>query len=332
MRKLIIAVITIILPVVASAQNVRSVRGVVVDAGGRALPAVTLKVDGCQDEFKTDRLGRFEIQVPYDSRYITASLGGYVSSTSDLSGSFVIVRIQPVASSSQSVQVAVSTATATTVVTMPVSSGTQMGVSEVPEASGEQVSRQEPVQDGVLGVRKQSKYLEKGFYNSFDLSYSWSFNQGCVTHSNIGVRYYTTLHPVEIAYNLGYKFSDFFTLYAGAGFSYNLRYVDWCDTVESSLYPDFKSQPWDIPVHLGMRFSFCYGAVRPFLMLQGGMYVMNVVPDFEAGAGVSFLTGRRSGFNLVISGRNVVWPHFSAFVYKGFPLTIAPTVKIGYNF
>ncbi len=54
----------------AFAQNMRSVRGLVADENGKAMPSVTLKADGCPDVFTTDRQGRFDIKVPVTDTHL----------------------------------------------------------------------------------------------------------------------------------------------------------------------------------------------------------------------------------------------------------------------
>lgn len=309
MRRIAILFLTLTLSIACIAQSMRSIKGITVDEGGVAVPNVMLKVEGVSTEFHSDRTGQFEISVPVDSKTMTAFANGYAATGVNIAGQFVIVRLNPEGRASESNYAIAATAGVY-----------QTPVSDVPRDT-------EAPQSG-----KKSKQYNKGFYNAIDISYSYSFSQGRAIYTNIGERAYTTLHPMQISYSIGYKLSQQYIVYAGIGFMYNIAGVEKYDTIDKDIYGDFKPRAWDLPVYLGATFSFGDGPVRPLVLLRGGLYVMALVPDFELGVGMSVDCGGRNAFSLALTARNVEWPHLSVTQFKGYPVTIAPSVKLGFSF
>lgn len=308
MRRVLIFLFALTLSLACIAQrSTRSIKGITVNEDGIMVPNVTLKVDGVSTEFHSGRTGQFEITVPLGGKnMMTAYADGYAVTRVDISGQFVIVHLNPQGRASET-DVVVATTPATT-----------------------------PASDALLDTEapstKKVTHYKKGFYNAVDISYSYSFNQGRAIYTNLGEHAYNSLHPIQVSYSLGYKFSPMYIVYAGIGFMYNTAGVEKHDTIEKNIYGDFKPRSWDLPVYVGAIFSFGERMVRPFVLLQGGLYPMALVPDFELGIGMSVVCGRRNAVNLVLTARNVEWPHLSVNQFKGYPVTIAPSVKLGFSF
>lgn len=313
MRRIAIIFLALTLGIAGFAQSMRSVKGITTNEAGIVVPNVTLKVDGVSTEFHSGRTGQFEISIPLNSKTMTAYADGFAVTKVDISGQFVIVRLIPGDKASVA-----STAVPQTVASSTVHSFATDSQGYAPLETESYSSR--------------SKLYKKGFYNAIDISYSYSFNGGRAIYTNLGERSYAALHPVQLSYSLGYKFSPQYTLYAGAGFMYNIMGLEKYDTVEKDIYRDFTSRTWDVPVFLGLTITFGGGLVRPLLLLQGGVYVMALVPDFELGFGMTVECGSRGAFNLIFTARNVEWPHLSVSQFNGYPITIAPSVKLGFSF
>lgn len=319
MRRIAILFLALTLSIVCIGQkSMRNIKGITVNEGGVTVPNVTLKVDGVSTEFHSGRTGQFEFSVPISCKTLTAFANGYAATKVDVSGQFVIVRMIPEGKAPAANEVVAPAVVHQTVASSVTSSATDESAYYAPLDTETYSSR--------------SKLYKKGFYNAIDISYSYSFNGGRAIYTNLGERSYAALHPVQLSYSLGYKFSPQYTLYAGAGFMYNIMGLEKYDTVEKDIYRDFTSRTWDVPVFLGLTITFGGGLVRPLLLLQGGVYVMALVPDFELGFGMTVECGSRGAFNLIFTARNVEWPHLSVSQFNGYPITIAPSVKLGFSF
>ena len=78
-----------------SAQDLRTIRGLVADENGQAIGAATLKVEGLETPFKTNRIGQFTIRIPFGSRSVTAYVDGYTSVTLDATAGFLLFKMKP---------------------------------------------------------------------------------------------------------------------------------------------------------------------------------------------------------------------------------------------
>ena len=94
MRKLLI-LITLCLPVVVWAQDMRKITGRVLEAAsGEPLPGATVFIDPDAPEAKeynpagtvTDVSGKFELTLPASIRYVVVSFIGYEALKADISG------------------------------------------------------------------------------------------------------------------------------------------------------------------------------------------------------------------------------------------------------
>lgn len=324
MRRFVLAIILSVMFLPLRGQNLRTVRGLVADESGFPVSGAVLKVGGFDGEFSSDRMGRFEFKVPLSCTTMTAYKDGYPTAKAEINGTYVLVRLSKNVPAAQTVTKPVQQTPA--VVEKP----EETAVSEVPAATKPEQKPQEE--------RKAREHKPKGisddagFACSFDVSYLYSFRTGVITHTNIGERKYGALHPLELSCSMGYRFNKTFTLFAGAGFMYNLLSPDLKDSIDEATYPDVRLRRFDVPVHIGLKASFCKGIVRPFVLAQGGIYALSLAPYAEVGLGVGFRTGGTTAVNLLLSARSNPWPYFTADSFNGYPFDVAPAVKLGFSF
>lgn len=60
-----------------AAQELRTVRGMVAAPDGQVIPNATLKADGIDTSFKANRVGQFEIKIPFSCQKLTVYVDGY---------------------------------------------------------------------------------------------------------------------------------------------------------------------------------------------------------------------------------------------------------------
>lgn len=312
MKRYLIAAVLLLLLLPLSAQNLRTVKGLVSNESGHPVAGAVLTVDGAEGQFLSDRMGRFEFKVPFSCTKLVANKDGYPTATVDIQSSYTLVRLTPA---------------------VPVESATALpAVKPEAAASSPDTSRNEEAEAAPKPVRA-GKLDKAGFHCSFDLSYLYSFSHGTITHTNIGEQSYGALHPLELSCSLGYRFNRTFTLFAGAGFLFNLLDPSEKDSIDYKTYGDRSSlRRWDIPVFIGLKTSFTDAGVRPYILVQGGIHAMSVAPLAELGVGISVLTGGSTSLNLLLSARTADWPKYSATAFRGYPFTVAPSVKLGFSF
>lgn len=344
------------------AQNLRTVRGLVADDKGRPMAGVTLKAQGSDEQFQSDRMGRFEFKLPFSCTKLTAYKDGFPPTTVDISSSFTLIRIYPAPSVTEQTTSVQTSEPAAVQPTAPVAE--QPAAQPVPEqASGavaepsatpevqetqtpgqgtvsqpkekkEKVVKEKPVKEKKeKDVRQEPDGTDKpGFAFAIDLSYLYDFGKGTVTLTNLGEQAYGALHPLEATVSLGYRFNNTFTLFAGSGFLYDLYFPFDRDSIDGDVYKGVTIRRFDVPVFAGLKASFCKGTVRPFVLAQAGIYALSVTPCFEAGAGVGFRVNGTHSINLFIGAKNALCPSFTPEKFNGYPFRIAPSVKVGYSF
>ena len=91
--KKIISLIFVLVPFVVSAQNFRTVRGVVYDADGMPLPIASITYPGNTERYQVESNGSFMIQIPQRVRYLTAELEGYIPQTVEVDGAYMVFKL-----------------------------------------------------------------------------------------------------------------------------------------------------------------------------------------------------------------------------------------------
>lgn len=79
-----------------AAQDMRTVRGMVAAPDGQVIPNATLKADGIDTPFKANRVGQFEIKIPFSCQKLTAYVDGYTPLTLDVVAGYLLFKMKPV--------------------------------------------------------------------------------------------------------------------------------------------------------------------------------------------------------------------------------------------
>ena len=199
------------------------------------------------------------------------------------------------------------------------------------------------------------QYRNKGLVHNLELNYSYPLTGvNTIVYQNYGIREFSTLHPVEFNYSIGYRFCNWVSLSIGAGLTYDLvdlrNYGDkFSSAYEQQSHPEDIQQilnysNMSVPVFLNAKFYLSRGKVQPMMSLSGGVYLPlpNIsVQDMlllDAGLGCNFRLSKRSNMYVMASIGTV--PAVPADVYNVLrqeyfwarrSAVFAPRVKIGFT-
>ncbi|MBQ9597613.1 MAG: hypothetical protein IJR34_05135 [Bacteroidales bacterium] len=337
-----------------AAQDMRTVRGMVAAPDGHAIPNATLKADGVDTPFKANRVGQFEIKVPFSCQKLTAYVDGYSPLTLDISGNFLLFNMKPDAPAESVAPVAAGSAAAGAAQAEAVATAQEQAEKEaLARAKAEREAREKAEAEAKAKAQAKAKaeqeakakqsaqaqagtqrFKERGLMHSFDFSYAYQFYSGQIVYVNSGIRNYSSLHPLQLTYSIGWRFSRMFSVSGGIGFLYNTVSLERNgDHIETELYGDKTPRRFDIPVFVNGRCHFGNGLVLPYLTLSGGIYAMSLAPLLDIGIGASFRLGGPLALNLAVSARNTPWPRYTRSGFEGYPFyRIVPAVTLGVSF
>lgn len=187
-------------------------------------------------------------------------------------------------------------------------------------------------------------YRNKGFTQSIEISYAYPMHKPMrLVYENLGYRTFTTLHPIEATYTLGYRFCNWVSLSVGSGIYYET--VDLRAYGDKICYDAYRGSANDIktltnfsvPVFFNTRFYLSRGKVQPMVSLSGGAYLysfsdLDVDLMADAGLGANFRLGRWCNMYLLASVGMVPIHDFSQGLYYERNTSLAPRMKLGFNF
>lgn len=337
-----------------AAQDMRTVRGMVAAPDGHAIPNATLKADGVDTPFKANRVGQFEIRVPFSCQKLTAYVDGYAPLTLDISGNFLLFNMKPDAPAESFAPVAAGSAAAGAAQAGAVATAQEQAEKEaLAREKAEREAREKAEAEAKAKAQAKAKaeqeakakqsaqaqagtqrFKERGLMHSFDFSYAYQPYSGQIVYVNSGIRNYSSLHPLQLTYSIGWRFNRMFSVSGGIGFLYNTVSLERNgDRIETELYGDKTPRRFDIPVFVNGRCYFGNGLVLPYLTLSGGIYAMSLAPLLDIGVGASFRLGGSLALNLAVSARNTPWPRYTRSGFEGYPFyRIVPAVTLGVSF
>ena len=199
------------------------------------------------------------------------------------------------------------------------------------------------------------QYRNKGLVHNFELNYSYPLTgANKIVYQNYGVREFSTLHPVEFNYSIGYRFCNWVSVSLGTGVTYDLvdlrNYGDKFSSVyEVTTLPEDARQVLNysnisIPVFLNAKYYMTKGKVQPMLSVSGGIYLplpsvsLQNMWLFDAGVGCNFRLSKRSNMYVMASVGTV--PAVLADIYDFYGqehlwawrnAVLAPRIKIGFT-
>lgn len=209
-------------------------------------------------------------------------------------------------------------------------------------------------------VKKQNVpnngFRTRGLINSFELSYNAQFaSDRYVSLQDIGNYPYSTVHPIEFNYLIGYRFCNWVSLSFGTGIvcdMVNLRILDYA--MNSINYSGPTYSTLRIPVFLNVKTYMTDTKIQPMASLSVGGTSSSVV-DFldlenwtlsaELGVGCNVRTGNRGNLYFLLSAKMMPMPYFETYSFpsdvpgqsytEGWygPLeTVAASIKVGFMF
>lgn len=200
-------------------------------------------------------------------------------------------------------------------------------------------------------------FRTKGLVNSFELSYNAQFaSDRYVSLQTIGHYPYSTVHPIEFNYLIGYRFNNWVSLSFGTGIvcdMVNLRTLDYA--MNSINYSGPTYSTLRIPVFLNVKTYMTDTKIQPMASLSVGGTSPSVVDflDFEnwtlsaeLGVGCNVRTGNRGNLYFLLSAKMMPMPYFETYAplpsdapgqsyMEGWygPLeTVAASIKVGFMF
>ena len=347
------------------AQEMRTVRGLVSDENGQYLAGATLQADGIDTPFKTNKIGQFEIKLPYTCRTLTAYVDGYAPATMDATPNFILFKMKPQTAESAAAPIAAGSAAAAAAQADPQADElARLKAQREAERKAQEQARKEAQEQAKAeklaqekakkeaqqqakaqkeaerqakkDVQKQAQEKARGkgsLAQQIDFSYAWQPYKGRIVYTNSGGRNYSTLHPLQLTYAIGWNFNEVFTLTAGAGFLFNLVSLERkADSPDAELYGGETPLRYDVPAFLNLRFHIPTKSVRPYFSLSGGIYALSLTPLIDLGIGIAVPLGGKVALNLAVSARNTPWPLYNESGFYGFPIRAVPAVTAGISF
>ena len=334
------------------AQQLRTLRGLVATPDGQVIPNAILKADGIDEPFQAGRTGQFEIRVPFSCQKLTAYVDGYAPLTLEISSGYLLFKMKPDSPADAAAPV-VAGGTAASAAQAASQAQAQTEKEALAREKAEREAREKAEAEAKAKAQAKAKaeqevkakqsaqaqagtqrFKERGLMHSFDFSYAYQFYSGQIVYVNSGIRNYSSLHPLQLTYSIGWRFNRMFSVSGGIGFLYNTVSLERNgDRIETELYGDKTPRRFDIPVFVNGRCHFGNGLVLPYLTLSGGIYAMSLAPLLDVGVGASFRLGGSLALNLAVSARNTPWPQYTRSGFEGYPFSrIVPAVTLGVSF
>ena len=376
MKRMILVVFCAVAALVCSAQNNRVVIGTVFTADGTPLGSAVLKAVGTELSFTPNADGKFQIQVPYYVKMIEASAEGYLTEQVEIDGSYMVFKLkvdkkylENKAKAEEAARVAaIEKAKAKEEAAAKLAAEKEALAKAKAEESARIAAIEKAKADSIANVKAAKRqarleemnkynkqYRNKGLVHNFELNYSYPLTGvNTIVYQNYGIREFSTLHPVEFNYSIGYRFCNWVSLSIGAGLTYDLvdlrNYGDkFSSAYEQQSHPEDIQQilnysNMSVPVFLNAKFYLSRGKVQPMISLSGGVYLPlpNIsVQDMlllDAGLGCNFRLSKRSNMYVMASIGTV--PAVPADVYNVLrqeyfwarrSAVFAPRVKIGFT-
>ena len=352
------------------AQQLRMIRGLVATPDGQVIPNAILKADGVDKPFQAGRTGQFEIRVPFSCQKLTAYVDGYAPLTLEISSGYLLFKMKPDSAADAAAPV-VAGGTAASAAQAALQAQAQTEKEALAREKAEREAREKAEAEAKAKAEQEAKakaeaeaeakagqaaknkdaksqkaktapqtpgsksrYKESGLTHSVDFSYAYQPYSGQIVYVNSGIRNYSSLHPLQLTYSIGWRFNRMFSASGGVGFLFNCVSLERKgDRIETELYGDKLPRRFDIPIFVNGRCHFGNGLVLPYITLSGGIYALSLAPLLDIGVGASFRLGGSLALNLAVSARNTPWPQYTRSGFEGYPFyRIVPAVTLGVSF
>lgn len=365
MKSYILSVLCCFLALSGAAQNTRLIKGRVFDTDGQGIAGAVLRIIGTDKETKASQDGSFSINVDPYAKELEASAFGYFPQKLEIDGSYMVYRLkrdkkaaqkaeaeraERIKAEQQETAKAEETARAEKA-KAEAEAKAQAEAEAKAKANAERLKAAQEAKEKKDAERKaindahNQRFRNKGFTNTIEISYGYQTGvSGSVLYNNLGYQNYTTLHPAELAYQLGYRFNNSFSVGIGTGITYNCLNINslhslWKDSIyNSEAYTSTKRV--DIPIYLNLKAFAGRGKAQPTASASIGIYACTGVLFYDLGAGCTFRISKSRNFYVLASLRSTPWPEYSRPqdindasepAFNGYKSALTPSIKIGFT-
>lgn len=294
MKKIFILMFCALLPLCATAQNTRIVKGTVISEDDDRLSGAVVRVDGRTTDTVTDEDGNFTITVSSDAKKVSVYMMGYIPQSAAIDGSVLVFRLK------------------------------------YDKAGSQYKSKLEKTKENRSKNYKDT-YKTKGLVHSLDVSYGYQVSKGEVIYQNVGYREYGNLSPVQFTYSIGWRFNHLISLSAGVGVLANMKSLEIKGEDFASYYRDYKPKNFDLPVFINTRLYLTKTMVQPVISVSGGVYALSLVPLVDVGVGVNVRLAKAASVHLMAVLDTTPWLSFTE-KKVSYKMSITPGVKLGFSF
>ncbi len=335
-----------------SAQGTRQINGCVMDADGLPLSGATVTLKNSGKSVQTGADGRFLLDVAVYEKYLVATKEGYFSQELENDGSFLIFKLkynkkyqEEKARREVEKRKAEEQARIDSVNRARAEAAAKIRAEAAKKAAEEQARKEDEAKAKAEAAAKaraekkariqklddeySQKYKNRGLINSIELSYNYQIASGELIFLNAGYFEYGNLNPIELDYQIGYRFNRFFSLSGGIGV------MALCGAFSIASYDSLQNGEtlftMDYPLYVNTKLYFARGKVQPMISLSGGAYILTKSFMMEAGLGCSVRLARIFNMNILASLRTTPWPSYQKDSNINYPAVFSPGIKIGFT-
>ena len=360
--KLKIGVIVFLLSLLTtgvSAQNMRLVRGSIVDESGKPKSDVTIK-DDAGGEYSPEEDGTFVLQIPSKCKALFFEADKYSREIIPIDGSYMRVRMKKdpkVANQERLEADAKAQARRDSLLAIE-----QARREAEEKAKAEEEARIKAEQEHLAAEERariaaetrarleeeariraekkaerhakdsiyNKKFKNKGLEHTFSVSYASQIASCEMVYIYSGVRTYKSLHPFEFDYTLSYKVGRVFSVGVGAGFLFHSKSVSIINDQFCGSWAGFKEKRFDVPLFATLKLRPCRSAVRPIIAASGGCYLLSGCPIGEGCLGLEFRMNRSAA--IAVSGFVKTLPYPDMDAKKKYGAVASAGAKVEFSF
>lgn len=322
MKKSLMLLLCAVLSHLAVAQSGRFVNGVVFDENDSPMAGVMVGAKGGSEGVVTGPDGQFKLTVSAYTKYLTAQAEGYFTQSAEIDGSYIVFRMRinrKYAEQKAAAEEAAAKAKA------EAAAEEQARIEAEKKAAAEAAAAKAKAEEQArLAAEKASSAVSEsknedkpskatetgdrvsGLINKIELNYGIGLGGvEDVVFQNYGYRQFKSLNPVEARYSIGYRFNDYFSLSAGAGFLYETKSLAAVgDIFDEDIYGanvNDEYSSFSVPVFLNTDIFLTKTKCQPMLSFSGGVYLSSPFSDMSRG--LSYLADGGIGCNYRFDGK-----------------------------
>lgn len=343
MKKSLMLLLCAVLSHLAVAQSGRFVNGVVFDENDSPMAGVMVGAKGGSEGVVTGPDGQFKLTVSAYTKYLTAQAEGYFTQSAEIDGSYIVFRMRinrkyaeqkaaaeeaaakakaeaaaeeqaRIEAEKKAAEEAAAKAKAEAAAKAKAEEQARLAAEKAAAKAKAEKHKVEPVSSAVSESKNEDKPSKatktgdrvSGLINKIELNYGIGLGGvEDVVFQNYGYRQFKSLNPVEARYSIGYRFNDYFSLSAGAGFLYETKSLAAVgDIFDEDIYGanvNDEYSSFSVPVFLNTDIFLTKTKCQPMLSFSGGVYLSSPFSDMSRG--LSYLADGGIGCNYRFDGK-----------------------------